>query len=151
MTKPELTLAAADAEDLEVISARLQDAVARVGDLVWLPKARRFAALFNRFKWETAEERKGRGDNLRVRAGLHFDGVLSVRSQNVMRGDDDAVVSLLAIRFTPKGAEDPGGMIELLFAGGGAIRLDVECIEAGLSDLSGEWAARGRPEHQTER
>jgi len=151
MTKQELTLAAADAEDLEIISARLQDAVARVGDLVWLPKARRFAALFNRFKWETAEERKGRGDNLRVRAGLHFDGVLSVRSQNVMRGDDDAVVSLLAIRFTPKGAEDPGGTIELLFAGGGAIRLDVECIEAGLSDLSGEWAARGRPEHQTER
>jgi hypothetical protein len=151
MTKPELTLAAADAEDLEIISARLQDAVARVGDLVWLPKARRFAALFNRFKWETAEERKGRGDNLRVRAGLHFDGVLSVRSQNVMRGDDDAVILLLAIRFTPKGAEDPGGTIELLFAGGGAIRLDVECIEAGLSDLSGEWAARGRPEHQTER
>src|SRR6202789_4158033 len=118
MTKPELTLAAADAEDLEVISARLQDAVARVGDLVGLPKARRFAALFNRCKWETAEERKGRGDNLRVRAGLHFDGVLSVKSQNILRGDPDAVVSLLAIRFAGRGGEDPGGAIELVFAGG---------------------------------
>jgi hypothetical protein len=145
------TLAAQDAEDLAVISARLQDAVARVGDFVWLPKTRRFAALLNRFKWETAEARKGKGDNLRVRAGLHFDGVLSVKSQNVMRGEPDAVVSLLAIRFTPRGSEDPGGTIDLVFAGGGMIQLEVECIDAGLSDVSGEWAARGRPEHQTER
>jgi hypothetical protein len=141
-------LAAGDADDLQVISARLQDSVARVGDLVWLPKTRRFAALFNRFKWETAETRKG--GNLRVRAGLHFDGVLSVRSHNVLRGAPDAVVSLLAIRFTPKGGEDPGGTIDLIFAGGGIVQLEVEYIDAGLSDVSGEWAARGRPEHRTE-
>jgi Protein of unknown function (DUF2948) len=144
-------LAAQDADDLQVISARLQDAVARIADLVWLPKARRFAALLNRFKWETAEARKGRGDNLRVRAGLHFDGVLSVKSQNILRGDPDAVVSLLAIRFAARGGEDPGGTVELVFAGGGTIQLEVECIDAGLSDVGGEWAARGRPEHQTER
>ena len=143
------TLAARDADDLAVISARLQDAVARVGDIVWLPKARRFAALVNRFKWETAEARKS--DNLRVRAGLHFDGVLAVRSHNLLRGAPDAVVSLLAIRFTPTGGEDPGGVVDMVFAGGGAIRLEVECIDAGMSDVSGEWAARGRPEHQTER
>jgi len=46
-----MTLAAEDAADLEVISARLQDAVAKVKDLVYLPKRRRFAALFNRFQW----------------------------------------------------------------------------------------------------
>ena len=147
MTAPELTLAAADAEDLEIISARLQDAVALVKDLVWLPKSRRFAALFNRFKWETADEKKGRGDNLRVRAGLHFDGVLSVKSFRLKRGDPDAVLSLLAITFTPKAADDPAGTIELVFAGGGAVRLEVECIDAGLTDVSGEWAARGRPAH----
>jgi hypothetical protein len=141
------TLAAQDAEDLAVISARLQDAVARVGDLVFLPKQRRFAGLFNRFKWETAELRKGKGDNLRIRAGLHFDGVLSVKSHRVMRGDPDAVVSLLAIAFTPKGGEDPGGTIDLQLSGGGNIRLDVECIDAGVSDVSGEWAALGRPQH----
>ena len=57
-------------------------------------------------------------------------------------------MSLLAIRFTPQWAsEDPGGMIELLLAGGGAIRLTVECIDAELADLTGPWAARGRPGH----
>jgi hypothetical protein len=137
-------LAAQDADDLKVISAKLQDAVAQVGDLVWLPKARRFAALFNRFKWEEPSAR----ENLRVRSGLHFDSVLSVKSQNIMRGDKHAVLSLLAIEFTPNGSEDPGGLIELVLAGGGAIKLTVECIDAGLTDVSGEWAAIARPEHE---
>jgi hypothetical protein len=139
-----LTLAAEDAADLEVISARLQDAVAQMQDLVWLPKRHRFAALFNRFQWETDEKR---GD-LRVRSGLHFDGVLSVKSLNLKLGAPEAVVSLLAIQFTPKGGEDPGGEVELVFAGGGAIKLQVEVIDAGLTDVSGVWAARGRPEHE---
>jgi hypothetical protein len=139
-----LTLAAEDAADLEVISARLQDAVAQMKDLVFLPRKRRFAAVFNRFQWE-ADEKKG---DLRVQSGLHFDGVLSVKSQYLKRGAPDAVVSLLAIHFTPKGGEDPGGTIELTFAGGGALRLEVEVLDAGLTDLTGPWAAIGRPEHE---
>jgi hypothetical protein len=143
MTKQELTLAAEDAEDLEVISARLQDAVTPLKELVYLPKTRRFAALFNRFVWED----KRRNTNLRVRSVLHLNDVLSVQSQNIKMGAPDAVVSLLAIKFTPKGGEDPGGSVELLFAGGGAMKLEVECIDAGLTDVGGEWAARGRPDH----
>jgi len=137
-----LTLGAEDAADLEVISARLQDAVAQVRDFVYLPKRRRFAALFNRFQWEA-----GRG-NLRVKSGLHFDGVLAVKSQNLKRGAPEAVVSLLAIKFTPKSVDDPAGTIELIFSGNGTLKLDVECIDAGLSDVSGVWAARGRPAHE---
>ena len=144
MKQPDVTLAAEDAEDLEIVSARLQDAVAQLKDLAWLPKARRFAALFNRFKWED----KRRRADLRVRALLHFDDVLSVKSKGLKRGAPDAVVSLLAIRFTPKGGDDPAGTVELVFAGGGTIRLEVECLSAGLSDVGGEWAARGRPDHE---
>lgn len=143
-------LAAEDAEDLKVISAALQDAVGRVGDLVWLPKTRRFAALFNRFKWEAAGRAPGKGENLRVRTGLHFDSVLSAKSSRINRSAPDAVLSLLAIRFTPKAPDDPAGIIELDFAGGGVIRLEVECISAGLADVSGPWAARGRPDHDIE-
>jgi hypothetical protein len=142
------TLAAADADDLQIISAKLQDAVARVGDLVWLPQTRRFAVLFNRFKWEDAQGE--RGQNVRVRSGLHFNGVLSAKSVKIMRGNPDAVLSLLAIQFLPRGGEDPGGMVVLVFAGGGAIKLDVENIEAELSDISGEWAALGKPSHPIE-
>jgi hypothetical protein len=146
MSGSRLVLAAADAEDLEAISARLQDAVAQVKDLVYLPKSRRFAALFNRFKWETAEAQSG----ARVRAGLHIDGVLSAKSCRLNTGNPEAVASLLAIRFAPKGGEDPGGTMEFVFSGGGTLRLEVECIAAELSDISGEWAALGRPVHEAE-
>lgn len=139
-----LTLAAEDAADLEVISARLQDAVAQMKDLVYLPKKRRFAAVFNRFQWE-AETKKG---DLRVRSGLHFEGVLGVKSHKLKLAAPEAVVSLLAIKFEPKGGEDPGGIVELVFAGGGAMRLEVEVLDAGLTDMGGVWAARGRPQHE---
>src|SRR5215475_9591951 len=103
MTAQKLVLAAADAEDLEIISARLQDAVARVKDLVYLPKSRRFAGLFNRFKWESA----GTHDGTRVRSGLRIDGVLSAKAFKLRTDNPDAAASLLAIRFEPKGGEDP--------------------------------------------
>jgi len=144
MKQSDVTLATEDAEDLEIVSARLQDAVAHLKDIAWLPKTRRFAALFNRFKWEDKRKRA----DLRVRALLHFDDVLSVKSKGLKRGAPDAVVSLLAIRFTPKSADDPAGTVELVFAGGGTIRLEVECLSAGLTDVGGEWAARGRPDHE---
>jgi hypothetical protein len=146
--KAELALAAEDAEDLEVISARLQDAVAQVKDLVWLPRSRRFAALFNRFKWEDAEHDKRAA--LRVRSGLRFEGVRAVKSAKIARGDRDAVLSLLAVTYTRNGADDPAGWVELVFSGGGTIKLDVEYLDAELSDVSGPWAARGRPAHEAE-
>src|SRR5258705_12413179 len=109
-----LRLLAEDEEDLKVISAHLQDAVMRVGDLAYLPKHRRFAALVNRFCWEDCGEA-----NLgaRVRAGLHFDGVLKVQSQNVRQDDPDAVAVLLAIEFTPE--SHGSGIIDLMLCGGG--------------------------------
>lgn len=136
-----LKLAAADAEDLEIVSARLQDAVLKLKNVSWQPKKRRFAAVVNRLQWES-------GGKTRVRAGLHFDGVLKVQSQKVKLGADEAVVSLLAVRFTPNTGEDPGGVIELVLAGGGAFRLTVECIDAELADMTSAWAARGRPDHE---
>lgn len=143
MTATGPILAAHDSEDLEVISTRLQDAVGKLGDLKYLPKKRRFVALFNRFKWESGQ----RGD-LRIRTGLHFDSVLSVKSKNLKMGAPDAVVSLLAVKFTANAADDPAGQVELVFAGGGSMLLEVECLDAGLADVSGEWAARGRPSHE---
>jgi Protein of unknown function (DUF2948) len=137
-----LKLAAADAEDLEVLSARLQDAVVKLKNFTWLPKKRRFAAVVNRLQWED-------GGKTRVRAGLHFDGVLKVQSQKVKLGAGEAVVSILALNFKPNEGEDPGGVIEIVLAGGGILRLTVECIDAELADMTAGWAARGTPDHES--
>ena len=139
----EIRLAAADAEDLEVLSARVQDAVGKLKDFVWLPKQRRFVAALNRYRWE-----EGKGAGTRVRAALRFDSVSTVQSSQVKQGAPDAVVSILAVRFTPGAEGDPAGMVELVLAGGGAIRLTVECIDAELVDLTGPWAAVARPDHE---
>ena len=142
-----MILAAEDSEDLQILSARLQDAAGKLKDFAWLPKQRRFACVVNRYRWEEAKGARGS----RVRSGLRFDGVLDVKSQNIKRGAPDAVVSLLAIKFTGNGNENPGGVIELVLAGGGAIQLKVECIDAELSDLTTPWEARARPIHDGER
>jgi hypothetical protein len=52
---------------------------------------------------------------------------------------------LLSIGYEDKG--DAGGLVELRFAGGGTVRLEVECLEARLQDLGAAWAARMKPEH----
>ena len=135
-----LRLAAGDAEDLEVLSARLQDAVFKLKDAIWQSKQRRFAVVVNRLQWEE-------GGKTRVRAGLHFDGVLKVQSNHVKLGAEEAVVSILALRFASNGSEDPGGAIEIVLAGGGAIRLTVECIDGELADMTAPWAARATPDH----
>jgi hypothetical protein len=59
------------------------------------------------------------------------------------RADD--VLSLLAIRFVA--GEAPAGTIELVFSGGIAIRLEVECIEARLTDTGAAWETLSRPAH----
>jgi hypothetical protein len=140
----ELKIAALDQEDLSIVSAHVQDAVAKVGDLMWQPAQKRFVMAMNRFAWE----RKPRffwQRHERRRSVLHFDRVLSARRTGMGTLRDDQVLSLLALRFIE--GEAPGGEIELTFSGGAAVRLQVECIEARLTDLGGAWSATSRPRH----
>ena len=133
-----LRLLAEDEADLAVIAAALQDAVAKLGDIAFNPKARTLTIACNRYRWEskTAE---------RVRSGLQLNGVLGVQSQKLKRGAPDAVVDILDLSFQP--AEAPGGTIVVTFAGGASLRAEVECIDAVLADVSAPWPARRTPRH----
>lgn len=139
-----LKLMAEDAADLEIIGAATQDALVRVGDMSFDKKARRFTAVLNRFKWETAEDR---GPYERVRAALSFESVLAVKSRHVRQEPRDALASILSIDFKPDG-EPPGGTVRLLLAGGGEIALEVECLDALLIDLGPAWPTPRRPDHE---
>ncbi len=137
-----LRLVAFDQQDLEPISAALQDAVALLGDFEFDRRNKRFTIAFNRFQWEAGRR------NRRVRTGLQLGSVLAARSRNIRQGAEDAVVNLLTIRFEP--AEAPAGEVVLVFSGGGELRLDVECLDVVMADLSGSWRAAGRPRHADE-
>ena len=136
-----LQLLAAEAEDLKVISAALQDAVAAIGDIHFEKGPRRLTVVFNRFRWEAGPKRGGE----RVRSALQLGGVLEVRSRKLRRDASKAVVSLLSLGFEP--GEAPGGTVVFSFAGGGELRATVECIDAVLADLSRPWATPNRPAH----
>jgi Protein of unknown function (DUF2948) len=139
----DLKLLALDPEDLEVISAHVQDAVVRVGDMGFAKGDRRFAFLMNRYAWEVeaAGGRKGQ----RRRAAIHFDNVDTVQITGFDINAVDGVLDLLSITFQQ--AEAPSGSVVIAFAGGGTVRLGVECMEARLQDLGSAWSARGRPAH----
>ena len=139
----DLKLLALDAEDLEVLSAHVQDAVVRVSDMGYARGDRRFALLMNRFDWVTNSGKRDKG--LRKRAALHFDTVQSVATNGFDPASPEGVLELLAITFQP--TNDPAGIVELSFAGGGTVRLQVECLEARLSDLGATWAAAAKPIH----
>ena len=143
----ELKLIAFDADDLAVISAHLQDALVRVGDLAWLPAERRFAAVGSRFDWADALKVGGNSSAsyLRRQAGLRFERVRGARLLGIDVRRKDAILSLLAIGFEP--SEPPAGHVFLRFADGAAIRLEVECIEAELKDLGPVWRAASMPKH----
>ena len=126
-------------DDVGVVSAALQDAVAKMGDIAFDRTARRLTMAFNRYRWEN---RRG-GE--RVRAGLQVGGVLNVSSRNLKRGAKDAVVELLSVSFVP--GEAPGGVVHFTFAGGGDLKAEVECIDLVLADVSAPWPAKRRPAH----
>lgn len=136
-----LNLLATDADDLQVISAALQDAVCAMGDIRYEARPRRLTIAFNRFRWE-AEAKKG-GE--RVRSALQLGGVLELKAKKLRRDAPKAVAPLLALGFEP--AEAPGGVVVFSFAGGGELRASVECIDAVLADLSRPWPTPNRPAH----
>ena len=146
-----LRLRAVDAMDLSVVAAHLQDAIAMVGDMAYQPQKRRFAVMFNRFMWEDVELDKGKGAKpdakgyRRVRSALHFDGVERVQTQGLRLSNKEAVAELLTLAFEPK--NETAGVITLTFAGGGAIKLEVECLDAWLTDVSTPWPTASRPGH----
>jgi hypothetical protein len=144
MPEPDrLKLLALDEEDLAVISAYVQDAVLKVSDLIYLLKEQRFAVGMNRFIWEKAEGRRKSFE--RRRSALSFDRVRSVQTTQIRRDRPDAVVELLAVGF--EATDAPGGIVTLYFAGGGAVRLEVEVIETRLADLGAAWATAQKPSH----
>ena len=140
-----LKLAALDEQDLEIISAHVQDAVMKVGDLKFAAGSRQFVLPMNRFAWERKSGLFSQ-HNERRQSILSFSRVLSVKANGIDRDKPEDVLSLLAVRFVP--VAPPAGAIDMIFAGGATIRLEVECVEARLTDTGAAWQASSRPAHK---
>lgn len=123
-----LRLWATDAEDLQVVSALLQDAVLTAADLRWSQRELRFSMLVNRFRWED------RRDAERVRCVVDVSDVRRVAGQGVEPGSADTVLSLLSMTWEP--GEDAEGRLILTFAGDGAVMVEAACLDLRLADVT---------------
>jgi hypothetical protein len=137
-----LKLTALDADDLAVVSAQVQDAVVRAGQLQFLPRKQKFIATLSRFDWLAYQVA---GELIRRQCVLQFNRVQSVKARAIPQGEADYALALLSVTF--EAGQAPSGAITLSFAGGGTIRLVVECIEASLADMDAAWAAQSAPQH----
>ncbi len=129
-----VALRALDAADVPVISALVQDAVFPITEMRWDRKARRFALLINRFRWEAQGNKP-----TRAQAVLAVEDVLSVATQGIDRADTDTILSALALDWTPGG--DGMGRLTILLAGDGAIAMNVEALEITLRDVTQSYRA----------
>ena len=130
----QLKLIALDADDLAVISAHVQDARVQASDIIWRQAEKRLVVGINRLDWE--QTLAGETAPRRLISALRFDRVLACKSRDIDLETPEAALELLGIEFHP--GEPPGGSAVLMFSQGGALRLDVECLECELADLGAD-------------
>ena len=130
-----LKLLAQDADDLVMISAALQDAQVKLADISYAPAARTVTFPLTRQRWEVDGKEQ-------VSCAVQFGDVLNVKARGL---DRDKTCSLMAVEFM-ENAEPPGGHLLFLFAGCGELKVEVECVDAALADLSDPWPAEA-PDH----
>jgi len=143
-----LRLKAMDGEDMTVLSSLAQDAVFPASEMKWDRKARRFALLINRFRWEDAPNAKiGKRQVERVQAVLSIEDVVAVQTQGVSGRDADTIHALLSVTF--EAGDDGTGRVILTLSGDGAIAIDVEALEIMLRDVTRPYIAPSRkvPQH----
>jgi hypothetical protein len=137
-----LKFIALDQQDLEVVSAHLQDAVVSPAEILWRPKEHRLVIGLGRFDWDAAQGTKP--EYRRRRSALRFERVRSCQARGIDPGKDK-VLSLLAVEFAATDA--PSGVVSLIFSGQATFRLEVECLEAELVDLGPSWTEAACPAH----
>jgi hypothetical protein len=142
----DLSLLAMDSEDLSIVSAHMQNAVVRVGEMIYIPSDQRFVLIGARYDWLSAQHNAPQ----RVRVGLHFDHVTRVTHIGVDQTQPQLALNLQSLLFKAVQAvagddEHITGHILLAFEGGSTIRLDVECIEAQMRDIGPRWVSMHEP------
>lgn len=139
-----LHLVAFDEDDLTVISATLQDAVVKSTDMVWDKQQGLFAMMLNRFCWEKQADKK---PPERVRTGIHFNTVQSVKAKNIPQ-DKEQPLSLLAVLVERHKKNSSTTHIRLMFSAGAELLLSVESLNVVMQDVMAPWITKKTPSHE---
>ena len=140
-----LKLIARTEDDLRVVSAHLQDAIANLSDIANLKKNKIFLMQLNRFMWEDVEKGVFR-KNKRISTVLKFDNVIRVESKNINQLKKNTFLDFLTIETNLM--PDNNYEMKIVFAGDIIIRVITEVIEVALDDQGESWDTKNMPKHK---
>ena len=146
MKAKNLKLIAKTEEDLRVVSAHLQDAIANISDVANLKKNRIFLMQLNRFMWEDVEKGVFR-KNKRIRTILKFENVIKVHAKNINQSKGDKFLDFLAIETNQM--IDNNYEMKIVFAGDSILKIIAEVIEVTLDDQGKAWDTKNIPKHKS--
>jgi len=138
MTK--LRLIANSQDDLPLIASAVQDAILNMRGIRFDRKARYVSFRLSRYRHEAETPS-------RVEAGLRIDGVISVQSKGVDKTNPEAMTVLLDV--TAEMIDKVAAVLTLIFAGGGAMRIEVEAIDVTLADIGEPRKTKSIPSHNS--
>ena len=140
-----LKLIAKTENDLRVVSAHLQDAIANTSDIANLTTNKIFLMQLNRFMWEDVEKGVFR-KNKRIRTILKFENVLKANSKNINQSKKNKFLDFLTIES--RQMPDNNYEMKIVFAGDLVIKIIAEIIEVTLDDQGEAWETKNIPKHK---
>ena len=145
MLAKNLKLIARTEDDLRVVSAHLQDAIANISDMANLKKNKIFLMQLNRFMWEDVEKGVFR-KNKRIRTVLKFENVINVHSKKINQSKKDKFLDFLTIETNLM--PDNNYEMKIVFSGDSVIKVISEVIEVTLDDQGEAWDTKNMPKHK---
>ena len=130
-----LKLQAKDAEDVQVISAVLQDAIVPLVDIAWTPAEKHFVMVTQRLCRETEDHKLHR-----ICCAVNMRGVESVQTQGIDLNDRTRMLDLLMMTME-------GNALHFVFAGGAQIKVKLGAWAMIIEDFGEAWPAGCEPCH----
>ena len=142
-----LKLRAVAAEDVEIMSALLQDGLVAASDLHYQKDAASFVMVINRFCWEQADDTESKTYANRCLCGLKVANVKRVSQRGLSAGVNQ-FYNLLSVTFEEtKENEKVVNRLTFTFSDGYGIRLTVDELALIVQDIAAPHPGLARPQH----
>ena len=148
-----LKLLARDVDDVEVLSALLQDSIIPRADMVFDRKLNEFVFVANRFCWElkpSADVTGSDGKSLHKRrlCGVRISHVCLIQHHKWPDKRHAALFNLLALRYMDMAEQaNKRAVLQFEFSGGVDLRLKIDEIDIALEDLDSGYPTSMQPGH----
>ena len=144
-THKSLKLRAEDAEDIGVIAAVMQDAIAPVTEMLFQPEAQNFIMVVHRFRWDecidvtTSQPKQDCFE--RIACAMDIKGVQAVQRNNIDQTNPNLMLDLLTLELA-------GDELQIIFAGDARLKLRLATgWQLHLKDFGDPWPTRNAPCH----